>query len=314
MRKAKKLRKSERLEIKILRGKGYSIRAIAKVMDRNPSSISRELRRNRVKGVYDPQKANHKAYVRKKYSRFQWKKINENKEIEEYIIRKLKEHWNPREISAVMKREESFSVSKSAIYEWLYSNRGQKHCKHLYSRRYRKKKRITKTERVMIPRRVGIEHRSRGATNRSRFGHFECDTIVSGKRGSGAISVLIDRKSRFVLLNKLETLKPSEHASVLKQTVETLPVRSITFDNGIENKHHEQLGVSTFFCDPYSSWQKGSVENVNKMIRRYIPKGTNLSSVSQSQLDQIQDTINKKPRAILGFCSAHDMMVRNELI
>lgn len=314
MKKAKKLTKGERIEIQILREKGYGVREIARAMERSASSISRELTRNKTNGVYNPQKANHKAYIRKKYSRFQWKKINQNKEIEEYIIKKLREHWNPLEISQCMKRDIGLYVSKSAIYEWLYSNRGQKYCKHLYSKRYRRKKRVKKTERVMIPNRVGIERRSLGATNRSRYGHFECDTIVSGKHGSGAVSVLIDRKSRYVVLNKLQTLKPQEHATVLTQTFSQLSVRSVTFDKGIENKHHEQLGIPTFFCDPYSSWQKGSVENVNKMIRRYIPKGTNLSIVSQSRLNQIQNIINKKPRAILGFLSAYDMMFRNELI
>jgi IS30 family transposase len=147
-----------------------------------------------------------------------------------------------------------------------------------------------------------------GATHRSRYGHFECDTIVSGKNGSGAISVLIDRKSRYVVLNKLDSLKPSEHAEVLKPVLKTLNASSVTFDNGIENKHHESVGVPTFFCDPYSSWQKGSVENVNKMVRRYIPKGTDISTVSQDFLDWIQETINTKPRAVLGFRSSYDIV------
>jgi IS30 family transposase len=159
----------------------------------------------------------------------------------------------------------------------------------------------------MIPNRVGIRERFVGAANRSRYGHFEADTIVSGKRGSGAVSVLVERKSRVVSLGRLSSLKPDEHVGVLGDMLRDKNVLSVTFDNGIENRYHERLGVPTFFCDPYSSWQKGSVENANKMIRRYIPKGTDLSQVSQKTLDAIADLVNKKPRAVLGFRSAYEV-------
>lgn len=308
MKKAKKITKEERLEIGILRKKGYSMRSIGQAMGRSPNTISQELRRNQVEGAYDPKKANHKAYVRKKYSRFQWKKINKNKELKEFIIAKLKEHWNPAEIAGYMKRHHMrWYVSKNSIYRWLYSTHGSRYCQYLYSKRYTKKKRKKKTKRVMIPSRVSITQRPKGATNRSRYGHWEVDTMVSGKGGTGAISVLVERKSRYVVLNKLETLKPSEHLAVLRKEVYRLSIKSITFDNGIENRDHEQLDIPTFFCDPYSSWQKGSVENVNKMVRRYIPKGTDISSLSQSFLDSISSILNKKPRVILGFRSSCDI-------
>jgi len=308
MRKAKKLSKSERLEIKILRDRGCGIREIARAMRRSPNTISREVRRNRVNGRYDARKAHHKAYVRKKYSRFQWKKINHNKGLKAFVVEKLREGWNPEEIAGYMKRNKMpWYISKNSIYRWLYSTEGSIYCRYLYSKRDHRKKRIPKTKRIMIPNRVGIHDRPLGANNRSRYGHFECDTIVSGRRGSGAVSVLIDRKSRYVVLNKLNTLKPSEHAEVLRHALNVLPARSVTFDNGIENKQHTSLDIPTFFCDPYSSWQKGSVENVNKMVRRYLPKGTNLSLISQSTLDSIQHSINKKPRAVLGFRSAYDI-------
>jgi transposase, IS30 family len=298
------------MELAILREKGYGIRAVARVMHRNPASISREIRRNIFlrENRYDPLRADHKARVRKHYSRFQWKKINEQRELKEFIVSCLKKHWNPAEIAGYMKRKKQpVRVSKNSIYRWLYSTQGIPYCQYLYSQRYTQKKRVPACQRIMIPHRVGIHERPRGATERTQYGHFECDTIVSGKQGQGAVSVLIDRKSRYVILNKLETLSPHTHVSVLRQSLHTYPVRSVTFDNGIENRCHEQLAVPTFFCDPYSSWQKGSVENVNKMVRRYLPKGTNLSLVSENHLTWIQDTINKKPRAILGFRSAYDI-------
>ena len=159
---------------------------------------------------------------------------------------------------------------------------------------------------MLIPNRVGIEDRPLGATNRSRYGHYEADTIVSRRGGTGAVLVLIERKTRQIHLWKLDGMKPAPCAHYLKQATNTLNIQSITFDNGIENIYHQDVGVPTYFCDPYSSWQKGSVENVNKMIRRYIPKGTDLKYVSQLHLDWIADKINKKPRKVLGYRSAYE--------
>ena len=315
MKNKAKIKKAERLEISILLERGYGIREIARVLSRSPSTISEEIKRNSVGGVYDPQKAQMKVCIRKSRSSMDWKKINKDKHLRRYITEKLKVHWNPLEISRSMKREgQPFYASKTAIYEWLRSPRGQYWCRYLYSKRYYVRRRVPRIKRVMIPNRVGIEARPLGAINRSRYGHFEADTIVSGRRGTGAVSVLIERKSRCIDLRKLDGLKPSEHVLALIDMFRTKKVCSVTFDNGIENKNHEQLGVPSYFTDPYSSWQKGSVENVNKMIRKFIPKGTNISKISQEQLDWIRDIINKKPRAVLGFRSSYDVARVNGVI
>jgi IS30 family transposase len=214
-----------------------------------------------------------------------------------------------------MKREKlPFYAAKTAIYEWLYSTQGTPYCQYLYSRRYTRKRRMKKKERVMIPNRVGIERRFRGADNRTCYGHLEADTIVSGKQGSGALLVTTERKSRYVSISKLSSLKPQETAALLKAVTRSQKVKSITFDNGIENKDHGKIGVPTFFCAPYSSWQKGSVENVNKMIRRYIPKGSDISKVSKAYIQQVADIINKKPRKVLGYKSSYDVMLERGLL
>jgi IS30 family transposase len=317
MKKRGKLTKEERIELSILREKEYSLRSIAKAMNRSPSTISRELTRNKQKktGGYNPRKAHHKAYVKKKYSRFEWKKINENKELREFIILCLKKHWNPDEIAGYMKANKiPFYASKTAIYDWLYSSRGVRYCKYLYSKRYTKQRRRKKTKRVMIPSRIGIEKRMKSVNTRSHYGHLEADTIVSGKRGRGALLVTVGRKSRYVSIGKLSSLKPKETAEVLRSIMQNQLVKSITFDNGIENRDHERLGIPTFFCNPYSSWQKGSVENANKMIRRYIPKGTDISQVSLSFIKKVEDVINKKPRRVLGYRSAYDVMLQRGLL
>lgn len=304
------LSKVERLEIAILLEKAYSMRAIAKVLRRSPNTISYEVRANSVKGVYDPHKAQTKAQVRKKSRRFQYSKIEKGPKLKELIIEKLEEHWNPKEIAGWLKLHHAkWTVSTATIYTWLRTSRGDRYCDLLYSQRHYVKKHKKKTKRVLIPNRVGIEERPAVVNERLVYGHYENDTIVSGRGGLGAILVLIERMSRMVYLFKLSGLKPAPCAKYLKEASLKLNIQSITFDNGIENTHHESIGIPTYFCDPYSSWQKGAVENVNKMIRRYIPKGTDMRTVSQADLDLIADRINKKPRQVLGFVSSYEMDV-----
>lgn len=307
----------ERLEIAILLEKGYSLRAIARVLGRSPNTISYEVQANSVKGVYDPHKAQIKAQVRKKGRRFQYSKIEKEPRLKELIVSKLENHWNPREIAGWIKlHHDEWNVSTATIYTWLRTSRGDRYCDLLYSHRHYVKRHKKKTKRVLIPNRVGIEERPLEVSSRSVYGHYESDTIVSCRGGTGAILVLQERMSRTVYLWKLGGMKPRPCANHLRVAATTLNIKSITFDNGIENTHHQAIGVPTYFCDPYSSWQKGAVENVNKMIRRYIPKGTDLRRVSQEYLDVIADQINKKPRVILGYRSSYevDVLLRESVL
>ena len=308
MRKSKKLAPCERSEISILLTKGYGFRAMARAMARSPNTISAEVKRNSVKGVYDPKKAQAKARVKFKSRRFQWRKINQDGALRMYIIRGLVKHWNPDEISGKMKADKKpFFASKTAIYEWLYSARGQRYCSLLYSKRYQKKRRKAKKARIMIPARKPLSMRPAGATRRTRYGHWEGDAIVSGLRGTGGAAVASERKSRLVRARVVGSLSPRPYAKTLKQMTKDCMVKSWSFDNGIENREHQSLDAPAFFCEPYSSWQKGGVENANKMIRRYLPKGTNFAKVKQSRLDLIVSLINDKPRKILGYKTAREV-------
>lgn len=302
---------SERLEIEILLGKGYSYRKIAKALGRSPNTISYEVEVNGGILGYNALRADQYARTRKKDTRHEWSKIEHDNELRTYIIRGLKRHWNPDEISGRMKRdEEPFYVSKTAIYEWLRSIYGQKYCQYLYTRRYTKKKRVKKTERVMIPNRIGLEQRFLGATNRTRYGHWERDTIVSRKGCTGGISVGLERKARLVVAEKVVSMSVIEHNAAAQKQKENYKTLSMTYDNGLENRGHQELEIPTFFCEPYSSWQKGGVENANKMIRRYFPKGTNFREVSQRKIDQIVSIINNKPRKILGYRTALEVAAK----
>lgn len=305
MKKGKDLSRAERLEIKILLDKGYSLRSIALSLGRGHNTVSYEVKLNQVKGEYDPLKAEAKARLRKRMRRLEWSKIEQSPKLKEVIIEKLNEHWNPDEIAGWLARTRQPYVSKTAIYEWLRTARGNRYCGLLYSKRhYVKKRKGKKVKRGLIPNRVGIERRNRGASNRSRYGHFESDTVVGCKGTTGGLKTSYERKSRLVLAKKVKSMRPSEHAEVEKQMTASFKVLSITRDNGLENRAHEAVGVPAFFCDPYSSWQKGGVENANKMLRRYFPKGTDFRKVTQQKIDRVVAIINNKPRKILGYRSA----------
>ena len=277
--------------------------------------MSYEIKNNSTNGKYDPKKADKKARVSLRNRRFQWRKINQDKELKKCIVRGLKDHWNPDEISGRMKKEKKpFYASKTAIYEWLRTARGNRYCEYLYSERYYKKKRTKKIERVMIPDRVGIDMRSKGAENRSRYGHWEKDAVCSGRNGSGALAVMQERKSRYVDAEKVSGFSPQKHNMAIMEMKKDKKMLSLTYDNGIENRYHQRLEIPSYFCDPYSSWQKGSVENANKMIRRYIPKKTNLAKIPQEYVDEIVFKINNKPRKILNYRSSLEVARANGVL
>lgn len=305
MAKKPKLSLSEREEIEILLGKGYSQRAIGKVLGRGHNTVSYEIKENGGVLSYNAKNAHQYAQTARKDTRREWSKIEGNKELRSYIILKLEAHWNPDEISGRMKQEKKpWYASKTAIYEWLWSVYGQQYCVYLYSGRYHKRKREKKTERVMIPNRIPLRERPQEANDRSQAGHWENDTIVSRKGCSGGLTTGVERKSRLVTAVKVVSMSSSEHMNILKSLQERYETLSRTMDNGIENKTWEYLGVPTFFCEPYHSWEKGSIENANKMLRYFFPKGTNFRKISQKKVDEAVAFINNKPRKILGYKTA----------
>ncbi len=302
----------ERKEIEYFIAKGYSGRAIAQMLHRGKSAIYTELQRT---VPYNARLAQQYARTILKNRKYQKYHIEAVPDLKQYVIEKLQDGWAPEVIAGRMQKDHlPFYASKTSIYDWLYSVWGQSYCHYLYTHRYgHKKRRIQKASRVMIPFRVGIEHRTAGATNRSRYGHWEADTIISGKGGRGALLTTQERKSRYVTIIKSSSLSAYEVASHLQHQILQLKTQSITFDNGIENKQHHIIGVPTFFCEPYSSWQKGSIENANRLIRRFVPKKTNMRYITQRHCDAIATYINKKPRKILGYASPYEVAIRGNL-
>lgn len=317
MKKRTELTKAERDEIFILKGKGYSGRAIGRALGRGHNTVSYELKVNSTKRVYEPKKAQAKATTIKKGRRFQYTKIEHNPDLKQFIIDKLKLAWNPDEIAGYRhkhKKTYPVQISKTAIYLWLRTSRGERYCQYLYTKRKRVRHHKAKTKRVLIPNRVSIHERSVQIDNRTTGGHWEGDTVVSKRGTRGGVSTVSERVSKLYGAQKVTSMRPDEHAKAQQYLLKDKKVCSVTYDNGIENRDHRQLGVPTFFCDPYSSWQKGGNENGNKLLRRFFPKGTDFNLVTQKQLDEKVLLINEKPRRSLGFRSAIEIATKRGII
>ena len=317
--KGKHLTKVERREIKILTDRGYSQREISRAMDRGKSSISEEIGRNSVDGIYDPEKASHKAYVRRKYSKYQGMKIVENVELRRYVEEKLYEDWSPKLIAGRLRDvEKGFArVSHEGIYKYIVSIYGRQI--EYYRNKRRQNKRYAKRPKVTeLPNRTFIENRPQGANNRSRYGHFEGDFILSNKTGNGALLVSQDRKSRYCRIRKLEDRKIITVHRELSNMLDDLAVKTMTLDNDVSFVRHEELskvlGADIYFCHPYSSWEKGGVERLNRMIREYIPKGSDISKLPDEFIQWVEDRINDRPRACLYYKTPREVMLENDLL
>jgi len=318
----------ERDRLQAMLDSGHKQKDIAEVLNRDPSSISREIKRNRRRrhkngrtyyGRYQATVAGNKSYVRRKYSKYQGKKINENEELKKYIISGLEQFWNPDEISGKMKKDGwPFYASKTAIYEWLYSEWGQKYCRYLQSKQYGKKKRkkYPKSKRQIIPNRIGIETRPAEINDNATYGHCEADTIVSGKKtgSKAALAVVCQRKSKYLGIQKIPSLKPAAFKLAIWKIKNSQTVLSLTLDNGLENREHEQFGMPTYYCDAYSSWQKPKVENSNGTIRRFFPKGCDINDYSDEYVKMVEDILNNKPRKSLGYKTPREIMLENNLL
>jgi IS30 family transposase len=325
-KKYEHLNQAKRDRLQAMLGNGLKQNKIAEILKVDPATVSREIARNRkrarrkggrILGVYESEAAEHKAQVRREKSKYQCMKIEKNNELRGYIIDKLKQYWNPDEIAGRMRDDnELFYASKSGIYKWLRSGYGQYYCRYLYTGRYSpRKQRKNKTKRTMIPNRIGLELRPLGATNRTRYGHYEGDTMVSAKetKSKAALSVSYERKAKYIDARKIKNMKPQSHNQALINMLKNKKVLSLTQDNGIENTRHQELGLPTYFCDPYSSWQKGGVENAIRMIRRFIPKGSDMNDYSDEYVNMVVTILNNKPRKSLSYKTPNEVMMKNNL-
>lgn len=302
----KQLTERQRYAIYLGLKREWSIRKIAAELEVSASTVSREVKRNSTKsGKYVWLKAHEKADERKKRtpgnrgldSLLRWR-------IEQLI---KDEQWSPRQISGYLAKD-GIKVSHEAIYAMIRNDESgelSKNCRHkMKYKRTARPHRVTKA--TNIKNRVSIHERPMEADGK-RFGDWEMDLIVD--KSSNAILVLMERSTNFVLMEKL---KQGKKAKPLAKTVRRLllpykgeMLKTITTDNGSEFAEHEwitkQLNVPIYFADSYCSWQKGGVENENKLIRQYIPKGTDISTVTEGKIKKTQYKLNARPREKLKF-------------
>ena len=304
------LNQKDRDRMEALLDVGESRSEIAKILGVNKSTVCREfVKRKKANGKYDATRAQQKAYVLRRESKYQGMKVESDADLKAYVIEQLEQKRSPDEIAGRMKRERrQFGTGKDAIYRWLYSAWGQQYCTFLCSRRYRKKRRkLKKTERVMIPDRIGISERPAGATNKTRYRHFEVDTAVAPKRAhnTDAIAVAAERKSKLIVGAKIPSLSPVEMTKAIQSFQQQVHMRTATADNGIENKGHGKWNIQAFFADPYSPWQKPLIENSIGLLRRwFFEKGTDWSTVSDEDLQCALLFLNNKYRKSLNYASA----------
>jgi len=302
----------ERDRITELKIERMSLRAISKELGRSPSTLSRELKRNATPKykVYLSHRAHERA-VRKRSSGIR-ERLKE-KRIVSYVRSRLDWDWSPELISGRISQEISGStISHEAIYQYIYHPKTEGRDDLIgclvRGHRKRKKKGIGRKERkTKIPNRIPIEERPLSADNRSWFGHWEGDSLVS-RKSLAALNSLVERKSRLLLLTRLDRKTAEQTSNAVIKRLQGFSGgarRTLTLDNGSENSRHEDIteaiGTRCYFARPYASWQRGSNEQVNGLVRRYFPKGTDFGKVTNEQVARVESIINNRPRKCLGY-------------
>ena len=301
----------ERCKITELRQAGQSIRQIAATLDRSPSSVSREVKRNRGKQVgYRPGYAQQRAAAR----RWKGSRLERNAGLRKLVLDHLKRGWSPEQIAGWLARTKaSRRVSHESIYRFIYAqirrtNDGS--WRHYLPRAKGKRGRRRSSNRSvdsLIKGRISIASRPAEVQLRHSFGHWEADLMLFATPGQSSL-VSLERKSRLLLSAK----QPSKAADpvVLRLTdwLADIPPelrKSITFDNGTEFAQHlvlvDKLTMQTYFCDPHSPWQKGSIENAIGRLRRYLPRNTDLDTIDRRTFRACVAAYNHTPRKCLGF-------------
>ncbi len=303
MRTYTQLTQEQRYQISVLLKIGQNQSEIAETIGKHKSTISREVRRNRGQRGYRPKQAQRMSLDRRKKAkpRIQeatWKLIES----------KLQEDWSPEQIADWLKRNTDIQVSPERIYQYIYVDKraGGSLYKHLRCQKKRRKRYGGYDRRGKLPNRRSIEERPDIVDQRQRIGDWEVDTMI-GKGHRQAIVTLTERKSRFALLRKVERRKANLVCTAVIDLLQPVADRShtITGDNGKEFADHEriahELEISFFFAHPYAAWERGANENMNGLVRQYIPKNRDLSSVTDEELLQIMNKLNHRPRKCLDF-------------
>ena len=286
---------------------GKSQRFIASKLGRSISGISDEIRLNSVGGIYNAKKAHHKAYTKRKYSKVQCMKVAIDSNLHKFVVDNIKQDQSPEGISGRLQSVEKQIqyASTKAIYKFVYSPHGRQIEKFLYSKAVHKKSGPKRGKSISIDGRTMINKRPKRVENRREFGHFEGDFLESGKDGKGSLLVLVERKTRYPFLRYLENRTTENVNRVVGEMLGDTPIESLTIDNDISFQKHKELSklidANIFFCHPQSPHEKGSVENRNKAIRRYIKKRSDLSSYPKEIFAFVENKLRDKYMKCLKY-------------
>jgi len=306
------LGQKERDRIFLLKHKGMSNSDIATKLGRNKSTIGRELTRNthRKLKAYLPDTAQRKADKRKEQGRKQ-RYVDKRPALKRKIVRLLRKGWSPDIIAGRLKRLGEPYINQESIYQFIYSLTGRKLNLRQYLRRAHRI-RIPKAGRkarkdIGIPHRVGIEKRPRYVEKRSQFGHWEGDRVIYN-RHRRALATSVERKTRKVVIFKPKDLTARTQALGIIRRYRHLPAaarRTMTYDNGREAAAHETvtaaIGMKFFFARTYASWQRGTNENKNGLVRFYLPRDTDLNCVTHGRIRRVENSINGRPMKLLRY-------------
>ena len=291
---------------------GMSCRAIAKSLGRAPSSIARECCRNSDEyGYLYPQLAQEQADKRKAGHGYSVVRIPG---LRDYVIDRLHKHWAPIAIAGRWSLQyPDQAISHEALYAWIYGKEGVELGlpKLLPRAKHKRGKVWARKSKTTIPCRVSIARRPESINQRSELGHLEGDLVFNRGSQSSNVLTLVERKSRFVVLTKNETKQSEVVIASMERVIEQYGADSVTLDNGTEFSGHiritDKFSIPTYFCNPGAPWQKGSVENMNKMLRRFIPFELDAHEVTQEKLDQIAYILNNTPRKSLNFLTPFEV-------
>ena len=307
----------ERIELDRLRDAGHSLRQIGALMNRSHTTLSRELRRNVLpKAGYKPASADRIAGARCKRGCV----LQRLSTLRDHVHDQLAMGRSPEQIAGRLKQQGSnHTISHETIYRYIYrpSIRKQRLYRYLARAKATRGRRYFKRRRDPLPEIMNISNRPQAIENRLEFGHWESD-LMQFRTQRGAVLNITERKTRFALLQGLTGKHADTTAQAIIDMLQHLPDqarRSITFDRGSEFADHQtmkqQLDADIWFCDPHSPWQRGMIENTNAIIRRDMPRKTDITEYTDDDINTIQMLINSTPRKCLGFKTPEEAFIQN---
>ena len=306
MRSYRQLTSEERYALSTLRKQGYTMRGIARALGRAPSTISREVRRNRRRdGGYRPFTADQRARARRSHSRRNQRFTAADWAL---VLSCLKQEWSPEQISGRLSKKGTLRISHESIYRHIWRDKKNGGTRYKLLRQAGKKRRKrygAYDSRGRLAGKRHISERPHAVEARSQIGHWEIDTVLGV--GKPCIVTLVERATGYILIGKMRARTTAElnRATLALLSSATPPVRTITADNGTEFHGYADIeaatGIRFFFATPHHSWERGSSENANGLIRQYLPKRTSMAPLSQDRCDAIANRLNTRPRKRYNF-------------